>query len=188
MAGRYAAGETFHLALLMMLLRKQHSVSYIAQNNPANITGVPLPLFLSCPCRFMAYDRHMNLVLGDAEEFRKLPPKKGSKEEVRWCNIHIQPRNWTRAYIQCTGAVRSTAGSVVTANTSRQHLDSWLLCAVQREERRVLGMLLLRGEEIVSLTIEGPPPAEETRGLKQQVAPVSGEQDLSGIQDPSSET
>ena len=29
----------------------------------------------------MAFDRHMNLVLGDAEEFRKLPPKKGRTEE-----------------------------------------------------------------------------------------------------------
>lgn len=38
----------------------------------------------------------------------------------------------------------------------------------------MLGMLLLRGDEIISLTIEGPPPAEETRPAKQQVAPVSG--------------
>ncbi|CAN6213208.1 unnamed protein product [Urochloa humidicola] len=49
--------------------------------------------------KLMAFDRHMNLVLGDCEEFRHLPPSKSSK----------------------------TTGD--------------------REERRTLGLLLLRGEE-----------------------------------------
>ncbi|GAB4821929.1 hypothetical protein N2152v2_008975 [Parachlorella kessleri] len=72
--------------------------------------------------RFMAFDRHMNLVLGDAEEFRKLPPKKGMSEE-------------------------------------------------DRETRRVLGLVILRGDEVIDLTIEGPPPADESRIAKGQVAP-----------------
>ena len=70
--------------------------------------------------RFMAFDRHMNLVVADAEEHRKLPPKKGIDEDER----HV---------------------------------------------RRVLGFVLIRGEEVVSLTVEGPP---QSGAKKAQVAPA----------------
>ena len=75
--------------------------------------------------RFMAFDRHMNLVLSDAEEFRKLPPKKGLTEE-------------------------------------------------DRAVRRVLGFILLRGEEVVSMTVEGPPPQEDKRARAQAAARGAG--------------
>ena len=67
----------------------------------------------------IAFDKHMNLVLTDTEEFRKLKPKK----------------------------VKNTEESKTDLNAPQQ----------EREVKRALGLILLRGENIVTMSAEAPP-------------------------------
>jgi small nuclear ribonucleoprotein (snRNP)-like protein len=76
--------------------------------------------------QMLAFDKHMNLVLADTEEFRRVKRKQ---------NKFAAP------------------GSETTSQT------------IETEEKRTLGLTIVRGAHIISLSVESPPPADPSARL-----------------------
>ncbi|KAF2732274.1 Sm-like ribonucleoprotein [Polyplosphaeria fusca] len=66
--------------------------------------------------QMLAFDKHMNLVLADTEEFRRTRRRAG----------------------------KGVPGAALT----------------ETEERRAIGLTIIRGAQVVSLSVDGPPPAD----------------------------
>jgi small nuclear ribonucleoprotein B and B' len=74
--------------------------------------------------QMLAFDKHMNLVLADTEEFRRVKRKQAKQG--------------------APGAATQT---------------------IETEEKRTLGLIILRGAQIISLAAESPPPADPSARL-----------------------
>ncbi|RDW73995.1 hypothetical protein BP5796_07437 [Coleophoma crateriformis] len=78
--------------------------------------------------QMLAFDKHMNLVLADTEEFRRVKRKAG----------------------------KSTAAPGASSTSAP---------LVEAEEKRTLGLTIVRGAHIISLSVESPPPADPSARL-----------------------
>ncbi|KAK5658873.1 hypothetical protein OQA88_1687 [Cercophora sp. LCS_1] len=76
--------------------------------------------------QMLAFDKHMNLVLADTEEFRRIKRKQNKP---------------------------TAPGASSSAQT------------IEQEEKRTLGLTIVRGAHIVSLSVESPPPADPSARL-----------------------
>ncbi|KAL1874727.1 hypothetical protein VTK73DRAFT_255 [Phialemonium thermophilum] len=77
--------------------------------------------------QMLAFDKHMNLVLADCEEFRRIKRKQNKP---------------------------AAPGSSSTTSQT-----------IEQEEKRTLGLTIVRGAHIVSLSVESPPPADPSARL-----------------------
>ena len=93
--------------------------------------------------QLLAFDAHMNLVLADSQEYRKIKSRK--------------------AKAKAAAAAKSGSASLQDED---EHDDAGASASASDavlEQKRTLGLLILRGENIVSMAIEAPPPADDRK-------------------------
>ena len=93
--------------------------------------------------QLLAFDAHMNLVLADSQEYRKIKSRK--------------------AKAKAAAAAKSGNASVQDEDEDDDAGASASASDAVLEQKRTLGLLILRGENIVSMAIEAPPPADDTK-------------------------
>lgn len=76
--------------------------------------------------QMLAFDKHMNLVLADCEEYRKVK--------------------------------RRTKGSGAPGAATAQQ-------TVESEEKRMLGLAIVRGANVIACSVDGPPPSDPAARL-----------------------
>ncbi|EER44725.1 conserved hypothetical protein [Histoplasma capsulatum var. duboisii H88] len=85
--------------------------------------------------QMLAFDKHMNIVLADTEEFRRVKRKSTKSTQAPGSNTPT---------------------------------------LVEAEEKRTLGLTILRGTQVVSCSVDGPPPADPAARLGTTVPGASG--------------
>lgn len=89
--------------------------------------------------QLLAFDTHMNLVLADCEEWRTLKTKTSTGTSKIFSSCWLEEHGPINVFLSISSSVTA---------------------AEERQEKRFLGLTLLRGENVVSIQIQAPPPSE----------------------------
>ncbi|GAC74804.1 hypothetical protein PANT_13d00005 [Moesziomyces antarcticus T-34] len=102
--------------------------------------------------QLLAFDAHMNLVLADSQEYRKIKSRKA----------------------KARAAAAAEAGKATAEDDEDDDAAMAGAADAVLEQKRTLGLLILRGEHIVSMAIEAPPPADDRTQPTMQPGPGKG--------------
>lgn len=116
----------------------------------------------------LAYDKHMNFVLAECEEFRTIKVSFGAGMwmVLLWTFVQLHasfgwqlhPSNQTIAHTcHPFACLLCPSTHTLQGKKTKEHAAGEPTPTVQ--QKRTLGLVILRGETIVSVSVEGPPPS-----------------------------